>query len=96
MSDKADIGVRRRMTRGRLIEWVQGASPALDYVAKGEAEGARLVYGHGHFAGDIASDEVNEELRRMAGQGYLYLMQGRREADGRDYIAERSKRRLPA
>lgn len=85
MSDKADIGARRRITRGRLIEWVQGASP-----------GARLVYGHGHFAGDIASDEVNEELRRLAGQGYLHLMQGRREADGRDYIAERSKRRLPA
>ncbi|MEV5033656.1 hypothetical protein MRBLMC3_002893 [Sphingobium sp. LMC3-1-1.1] len=81
------VAAGRRINREDLIEWVLAAQP-----------GARLLYGHGEHATHVASEEVNDELKKLAEQGYIYLFHGRKEL-GRhthDYIAQRSSRQVTA
>lgn len=76
---------RRPINRDDLLEWVLAAKP-----------GARLLYGHGEHASQIASEEVNDELKKLAGQGYVFLFQSKAHPLRltRDYIAQRSSRQV--
>lgn len=80
-------GAKRQISRDDLLEWVLTAQP-----------GARLLYGHGEHATHVASEEVNDELKKLAGQGYVFLFQGKAHPPRftRDYIAQRSSRQVKA
>lgn len=84
----ANRGVaRRQLNREELLEWVLAAQP-----------GARLLYGNGEHASHVASEEVNDELKKLESQGYIYLFQGKADPPRftRDYIAQRSSWQVKA
>ena len=76
---------RRQINRDELLEWVLAAQP-----------GARLHYGHGEHASHVASEEVNDELLKLAAQGYVHLFHGKAHPPRftHDYIAQRSSRQV--
>lgn len=78
---------KRQINRDELLEWVLAAQP-----------GARLLYGNGEHASHVASEEVNDELKKLAAQGYIYLFQSKAHPPRftRDYIAQRSSRQVKA
>lgn len=87
-SGQAQRSARRRpIDRDQLLEWVLGAQP-----------GARLIYGNGEHASQVVSDDVNDELKKLEGQGYIYLFHGKTRPMRftHDYIAERSSRQVTA
>lgn len=79
-----EAGCSARIDIHKLHHWVALAQPS-----------ARLVYGHGWYAKDLVSEAVHQKLNALQEMGYLNLVQGARDARGRDYLAIRTARPWP-